>query len=227
MNRLAVITLLLIIGCFPASAQSNWKTLFDGHSTDQWRGYKRDAFPEKGWTVENGALKTIVHGDAVDLITKDTYRNFELELEWKISPGGNSGIIYLFSEDAPESWQTGPEMQILDDDKHPDAKAGRNANRTAGALYDLIPPAGKTLRPVGQFNRARIIVNNGHVEHWLNGKKIVAYDLDSDEFKRLVAESKFKEYAGFAKNKQGHIALQYHGNEVWFRNIRIRTLPGK
>jgi len=221
---IAGLLLLLVINYCPATAQSKWKVLFDGKSTDAWRGFKRDAFPAKGWVVENGALKTIVGGEHVDLITKDKYQNFELELEWRVAPGGNSGVIYLVSEDFDQTWKTGPEMQVLDDQGHKD---GKNPLTSAGALYALIAPANKTLRPAGKWNRARLIVNNNHVEHWLNGKKIVEYELGSDRLKQLIAESKFKEFPRFAENREGHVALQHHGEEAWYRKVRIRELPAK
>lgn len=217
----------LILNVGNASAQAKWQVLFDGRSTDSWRGFLRDSFPSKCWTVEGEALKTIKDcdkADQVDIITKNKYQNFELELEWRVSPGGNSGIIYLVSEDEDETWKTGPEMQVLDDEKHPD---GKNPKTSAGALYGLIAPTDKTLRQVGDYNRVRLVVRNGHVEHWLNGRKVVEYDLGSDTLKSLIAQSKFKDYPRFAQNREGYIALQHHGDEVWYRNIRIRTLPAR
>jgi hypothetical protein len=213
----------LILNVGNASAQAKWQVLFDGRSTDSWRGFLRDSFPSKCWTVEGEALKTIKDcdkADQVDIITKNKYQNFELELEWRVSPGGNSGIIYLVSEDEDETWKTGPEMQVLDDEKHPD---GKNPKTSAGALYGLIAPTDKTLRQVGDYNRVRLVVRNGHVQHWLNGRKVVEYDLGSDTLKSLIAQSKFKDYPRFAQNREGYIAMQHHGDEVWYRNIRIRA----
>lgn len=205
-----------------ASAQE-WTVLFDGKSTDQLRGYKMEGFPDKGWKVEAGALKTIVGGKEVDLITKDKFQNFEFEVEWKTSPGGNSGIIYNVLEEPSQSYETGPEMQVLDDDKHPD---GKTPKTSAGALYALIAPsAEKKLKPVGEWNQARLVIKNKHVEHWLNGVKIVEYEWGSDELKALIAKSKFKDMPLFAKSTVGgHIALQHHGQEVWYRNLKIRKL---
>lgn len=224
------------------SKAGDWEILFDGKSTDKWRAFKGDSFPDKGWKVENGALKTIPGGEVVDLITKEKYGNFEFELEWKISPGGNSGIIYLVSEDFPQTWNTGPEYQVLDDAKHAD---GKKPQTSAGAVYALIAPTNKTLMPVGEWNTARIVVKRkpvpvatdlpaventarvetgSHVEHWLNGKKVAEYDTDSPQFKELIAASKFKDKPRFAKETSGHIALQNHHDEVWYRNIRIRRL---
>ena len=200
---------------------SSWEILFDGAGLEKWRGYKRDTFPDKGWKVEDGLLKTIPGGDVVDIVTKDLYDNFELSLEWKVSPGANSGILYRVSEGFDESWYTGPEMQVLDDDKHPD---GKNPKTSAGALYALIAPANKHLKPVGEFNSVRILVNGNHVEHWLNDEKVVEYELGSELLKELIKESKFKDMPKFAQERSGHIVLQHHHDEVWYRNVKIRRL---
>jgi hypothetical protein len=216
--------LLLIVAISPATSfakKGKWVVLFDGKSNQAWRGFKQQTFPDQVWKVEDGTLTTIVGAKAVDIITKDKYSDFELELEWKISPGGNSGIIYLVSEDFNETWQTGPEMQVLDDSKHND---GKEPKTSAGALYALIAPTNKMLEPVGQWNKVRVVVSKGHVEHWLNGRKVVEYDLDGEQLKPLIAASKFKAYPRFAKNREGFIALQHHGDQVWYRNIRIRSL---
>jgi hypothetical protein len=220
------IGVLILLPCVAVAAPGPWKVLFDGKSTDAWRGYGRDSFPTNAWKVENGELKTIAGvKDAVDIITKDKYGNFELELEWKLQPGGNSGVIYRAVEaPAPgQSWHTGPEMQILDDAKHKD---GLDPKTSAGALYALVAPTNKTLKPAGEWNQVRLVVNGNHVEHWLNGKKVVEAELDSPEIKALIAASKFKAYPRFAKEPEGHIVLQYHGDEVAFRNVRVRTLSG-
>ncbi|HEY6802850.1 MAG TPA: DUF1080 domain-containing protein [Pyrinomonadaceae bacterium] len=198
--------------------------MFDGTSTSEWRGFRRESFPAKCWVVESGAIKTVGgcdKADQVDIITKDKYRDFELELEWQVAPGANSGIVYLLSEDQDQTWKTGLEMQVLDDEKHPD---GKKPSTSAGSLFDLIAPANKMLRPVGEYNRARVVVYLGHVEHWLNGNKVLEYDLDGLVLKDLIAKSKFKGFPGFALNQEGYIALQYHGDDVWFRNVRIRSL---
>ena len=215
------ILLFLIIfnGC--SDKAQNWVILFDGGNVDQWRGYKQDTFPKGGWVVENGALKTIVGGNRVDIITKDIYENFELVLEWRVSPAGNSGIFYFATEESDYIWQTAPEMQVLDDSAHPD---GNRAVTSAGSLYDLISPTEKFLNPVGEFNEARIKVKNNKVEHWLNGKKILIYEYGSDTINELIEKSKFKSMALFAKANAGHIGLQHHGEEVWYRNIRLRKL---
>jgi hypothetical protein len=214
----------LLLASTVGNAKPKWKILFDGKSTSDWRGFRRDTFPSKCWTVEGDSIKTVGgcdKGDQVDIVTKDKYRNFELELEWRVAPGANSGIIYLISEDQDQTWKTGPEMQLLDDDKHPD---GKKPTTSAGSLFDLIAPTDKTLRPVGEYNRSRLVIHSGHVEHWLNGKKILEYDLGSATLKELIAKSKFKSFPRFAQNSEGFVALQYHGDDVWFRNVRIRAL---
>jgi hypothetical protein len=225
-RKLVVLTMvtLLPLDLGAVNANSKWQVLFDGKSTAQWRGFRRETFPEKCWTIESDALKTVAgceKSDQVDIITKNKYKNFELELEWRVAPGANSGIIYLISEDEDQTWKTGPEMQVLDDEKHADGKIPKTS---AGSLFDLIPPINKALRPVGQYNVTRLIVNNGHVEHWLNGKRVLAYDLSSDVLATLISQSKFKNFRQFARNTEGYIALQFHGDEVWYRNVRIRTL---
>lgn len=206
------------------AAETGWKVLFDGTSTDAWRGFRRDGFPNGGWVIENGALKTVVGGDRCDLITRDKYKDFELELEWRVSPGGNSGIFYGVSESETESYYTGPEVQVLDDTGHGD---GKDPKRSAGSLYDLIAPVGKTLKPIGEYNQARLVKKGSHVEHWLNGTKIVEYELPSDALAKLIAESKFKDMPRFAKEGTGHVAIQHHGQEVWFKNVRIRGVAIK
>jgi hypothetical protein len=163
-----------------------------------------------------------VGGDRVDLVTRDTYQDFELELEWRVSPGGNSGVFYDVSESQEQAWHTGPEMQVLDDLVHRD---GKEPKTSAGSLYALIAPVDKTLKPVGEFNQARLVKKGRHVEHWLNGKKVVEYELGSEPLAKLIAESKFKDMPRFARESRGFVALQHHGEEVWFRNIRIRGRP--
>lgn len=206
--------------CSSSDAKSGWVTLFDGKSTEAFRGFKRDSFPKESWKVEDGVLKTIP-GNGTDVITRDEYESFELTLEWKISPGGNSGVMYHVSEAFNTAWQTGPEMQVLDDSKHKD---GGNPKTSAGALYALIAPTNKVVKPAGEWNQVRLLVNKNHVEHWLNGRKVVQYELNSPELEKLIAESKFAKMPRFAKEKLGHIALQHHHDEVWYRNIKIRRL---
>jgi hypothetical protein len=221
-KKLTGVVLILAIACCPALAKKGkWKVLFDGKSAAAWRGFKQDAFPDKAWRIEGGTLKTVVGDQARDIITKEKYSDFELELEWKIAPGGNSGIIYLVTEDFDQTYKTGPEMQVLDDTKHAD---GKDPKTSAGSLFALLAPINKTLQPVGGWNKVRIVVQNSHVEHWLNGRKVLDYELGSDQLKTLIAASKFKAFPRFAQNREGFIALQNHGDEVWYRAIRIRSL---
>jgi hypothetical protein len=217
------IFLLVAPGLLSTIAKSKWQVLFDGKSTSGWRGFRRDTFPSKCWVIEEKALKTVAgceKSDQIDIVTNSKYRNFEFELEWRVAPGANSGIIYLVSEDEDQTWKTGPEMQVLDDTRHSD---GKTPETSAGSLFGLIAPVNKVLRPVGEFNRARLVVNNGHVEHWLNGTRVLEYDLGSDVLAGLISKSKFKNFPKFAHVSNGHIALQYHGDDVWFRNIRVRS----
>ena len=208
-------------GAEETTKTGHWEILFDGKSADKWRGYKINSFPDKSWKVEDGALKTIKGGPGPDIVTREKYDNFELELEWRATPGANSGIMYHVSEDFEAPYETGPEMQVLDDDKHAD---GKDPKTSAGSLYALIAPQNKKLKPVGEWNRVRIVVQGNHVEHWLNGAKVVEYELGSDELKRLIDQSKFKDMPRFAKEKSGYLDLQHHGDEVWYRRIRVRRL---
>jgi len=213
-------SILCVVLASPAGA-TDWTVLFDGKPTDKLRGYKQTGFPTNSWVITDGALKSIP-GHGVDLVTVDMFENFELEFEWKVSPGGNSGVMYHVAEIANAPYETGPEYQLLDDDKHPD---GRNPKTSAGSLYALIQPSGdKKLQPVGQYNQSRIVFKSGHVEHWLNGAKVVEYEWGSPEVKQLVVKSKFRNMPGFMTQKTGHIDFQAHGQEVWLRNIRVRVL---
>ncbi len=198
---------------------AGWRSLFDGRSTAGWRGYRADSTPS-GWRVEDGTLVRAAR--AGDIVTTDTFRNFELTLDWKVAPGGNSGIMYRVVEGPQNTYQSGPEMQVLDDSGHVDGKTRLTA---AGALYGLYPAAAGAVKPAGQWNAARIVVNGPHVEHWLNGVKLVDAEMWSPEWDRLVAGSKFHEWPTFGKARRGHIALQDHGDWVAYRNIKIRVLP--
>ena len=206
----------------PVYSKGKWVVLFDGKSTAAWHGFKMSDFPTKGWVVEDKALKTVVGVDHVDLVSKEEYQDFELELEWRVTPAGNGGVFYRGIEEGTAIWQTAPEYQVVDDDRHPD---GKNPKTSAASLYGLIAPAGKKLQPVGEYNKLRIIANGNHVEHWLNDVKVLEYVWGSQDLKDLIAQSKFSKMPGFAQNEKGHIALQHHGQVVWYRNIRIRSLP--
>ncbi|HYE72827.1 MAG TPA: DUF1080 domain-containing protein [Blastocatellia bacterium] len=210
---------------------AGWKLLFDGKSTQGWRGFHSQEMPSQVWVVEDGVLKKIKaeqkYGSG-DVITNEQFENFELSIEWKLTPGANGGIKYLVVESLPPTGKSGIsfEYQILDDVNHPDAKAGIAGNRTAGSLYDLIPAAkNKPIKPIGEWNHTRIIKQGNHVEHWLNGMKVLEFELGSPELQELIAKSKFKVNPEFGKARKGHILLQDHGDEVWYRNIKIRELP--
>jgi len=215
-----------------------WILLFDGESFDGWRGLGREGIPEGHWTIEDGAIKKVPSQDVLlqedgqpleggDLITIQTFEDFELSLEWKISPAGNSGIKYNVSEEMSNSYPPpnaalGFEYQILDDDNHPDAQV--SDSHTAASLYDLIAPEEKNLKPVGEFNTVRIVFRKNHGEHWLNGVKVLEYDLRIAPMDELIAASKYKNIPDFAKKRKGHIVLQDHTDAVWFRNIKIRII---
>jgi hypothetical protein len=207
-------------------APAGWVVLFDGASTEHWRGFRQATFPTNGWRIDEGALRPIEDGEVVDLITREQYGNFELELEWRVDPKGNSGIFFHVSEDYPEIWYSGPEVQVLDDLEHPDAQ---NPKTSAGSIYDLVAPTNKVLRPVGEYNHARFRVVDGRLEHWLNEVKILDVNLLGAEFRRRVAASKFGEMPGFGIQPRGHVSLQHASVSplrapVWFRNVRIREL---
>lgn len=210
-----------------APQPGEWIVLFDGETLDGWRSYG-EATARSDWIVEDGAIVLDVDESTEettggDLITERQFENFELELEWKISAGGNSGIFFGVREMEGHdvAYLTGVEMQVLDDDNHAD---GANPETSAGACYALYPPAGDVVRPVGEYNQVRIVVNDGAVEHWLNSRKIVEYEMGSEDWKDRVANSKFADWEHFGRYRSGHIALQDHTDRVWYRNIRIREL---
>ena len=215
-NLSILLTAFIMVGF---SSNSEWTVLFDGKTVKGLRGYKQSGFPDS-WEVVDGTLKT-VPGHGVDLISEEVYKNFELELEWKVPKGGNSGIFYFATEEGNYIWQSAPEMQVVDDEKHTD---GKNTLTSAGALYALIAPAANVVKPVGEFNQVRIKVENNQVEHWLNGTKIVEYVYGSDMMWDLVAKSKFNKMPLFAKASEGHIGLQGDHGLIWYKNIRIRRL---
>lgn len=212
--------------------QEGWQLLFNGKNFEGWRGAYKEHFPDSGWAIVDGCLSKIKSkgGESRaggDIVTKQTFSNFELVVDWKITKEANSGIKYFVTEFQPKppGSAIGLEFQILDDENHPDAKLGKNGNRKAGSLYDLIPaPTNKKLNPVGEWNTARIVSKGNHVEHWLNGEKTIEYERGSETFKNTVAESKYKIWKNFGEAKEGHILLQDHGDEVFFRNIKIRKL---
>lgn len=199
--------------------QQGWRLLFDGRTTKGWHGYRKDSFPE-GWVVRDGCLTRV--GPGGDIATDEEFENFELQLEWRIAAAGNSGIFYRVDEQHGWPWETGPEMQVLDNAEHPD---GRDPRTSAGSNYALHAPVRDVTQPVGLFNQACIVADGGHVEHWLNGVKVVEYELGSPEWQKLVAASKFKAWPEYGRVKKGRIVLQDHGDRVWYRNVKVRPRP--
>ena len=207
-----------------AEKQTGWKLLFDGKTTKGWRGYTQTAMPAKGWRVEDGTLKKVGGERGGDIITVEKFNDFDLTWEWRIGPGGNNGLKYLVTEDRPSA--PGQEYQLIDDMKNADAKVG--PHRATSSFYDVLPPSDdKPLRPAGEWNQSRILIQGNHVEHWLNEKKVLEYELGSDAVKAAVAKSKFKNASGFGEKITGHIMLTDHGDECSFRNIKIRVLSAK
>jgi len=201
-----------------AERQAGWTLLFDGRTIDRWRGYGTQTVPP-GWVVADGALTRA--RPAVDLASVDEFANFELSIDWKISPGGNSGIMFRVVEGADPPYYSGPEMQILDNAGHADGKAPETS---AGSNYALHAPTKDMTRPVGQWNTARLLVNKSHVEHWLNGEKVVEYELGSPDWTTRVARSKFSAWPTYGRAATGRLVLQDHGDVVAYRNIKIRTI---
>ena len=211
--------------------QEGWELLWDGKTSDGWRGARLDHFPEKGWVIDDGILKVMKSGGGEsafggDIVTKKKYKNFVLKVDFKITEGANSGVKYFVDPDlnTGEGSAIGCEFQILDDNKHPDAKMGVEGNRKLGALYDLIPvPEDKPFRK-GFFNTAMIVVKDNHVEHWLNDIRILEYERNNQMWEALVNFSKYKDWQNFGNAESGHILLQDHGDEVWFKNVKIKVL---
>jgi hypothetical protein len=218
--------------------RKGWRLLWDGRTTAGWRSARSEKFPEKGWVIQDGALNVQASGGGEsehggDIITIDKFSSFELKLEFKITAGANSGIKYFVDPElnqGPGS-SIGLEYQILDDQSHPDAEMGVAGNRKLAALYDLIPASnlsvpsrGKEFRGIGQWNQARIVVRGNHIEHWLNGFKVVEFERNTPMFRALVAYSKYKVWPNFGELPEGHILLQDHGDEVSFRSIKIREM---
>ena len=198
--------------------EEGWELLWDGKTTTGWRGVKRKNFPEKGWIIEDGMLIVEESGRGGSIITTEKYSDFELKLEVKLTAGANSGIKYFVLEKLSNPGSgIGLEYQIMEDEKHPD-------NRSFASLYDLIAAKDKNVLPVGQWNTVQIISRRNQIEHWLNGKKVLEYERGSEQFRKLVQVSKYKNIPGFGEAPEGHILLQDHGNRVSFRNIKIRVL---
>ncbi|HAM73980.1 MAG TPA: hypothetical protein DCM86_20335 [Verrucomicrobiales bacterium] len=222
-------TLLLAVVLMPASRAAaapggqpgDWEVLFSG-KTHKFRGYKLYDLPRKSWKVEKGELKSVAGGPQVDIISLSMYQDFELEFEWRVTPGADGGVLYRVMEDEGGTWHSGPEYQLLDDTGNPE---GEQFNRTTGSVFDVAGPrANRQTKPIGQFNLSMIRVQGSQVEHWLNGEKILSYDLASSQFKDLVQRSKFKNLSRFGREREGHICLQHMGTEVAYRSIRIRRI---
>lgn len=224
--------LLLVGSTATAQKKGKWVNLFDGKTMKGWRGYNMTGIPN-AWTIEDGALKinakTPATSERGDLLFDKKFKNFELSLTYKVDKGANSGILYLAQElPGKRVYQSAPEYQVLDNENHPDAKAGRDGNRKAGSLYDMIAANPQNAKGFGEWNEAKIIVKEGHVEHYLNGKKVVEYQLWDQNWENMVRNSKFKDWGDFmhpgGTTGTGFIALQDHGNNVWFKNIKLREL---
>jgi len=207
--------------------KAGWKLLFNGTDKTGWHNYLNTE-ATASWKVEDGALTSDQEAQkngakGGDLVTNDEYENFELTLEWKIAEAGNSGIIFSVHEDPKfgATYLTGPEMQVLDDAKHPD---GKNIKHNSGDLYDLKKSTTNAVKPVGEWNKVKIVKKDGHLTFWLNGIKTVETTIGGAEWKELLAKSKFKNWKGFGEYPKGHIALQDHGDQAWYRDIKIREL---
>jgi hypothetical protein len=205
---------------------AGWKLLFDGKTTQGWHTFKKQSFPDKGWLVEDGWLHCLGKGGGSkgggDVISDAEFNDFELQWEWKQASAGNSGLKYFILESRKEA--LGHEYQMIDDEREPDAKKAEGKRVTA-SFYDVLAPTTQpTVKPPGEINSSRILVKGNHVEHWLNGVKVLEYECGSEAVKAAVAASKFKTTAGFGDKVTGHLLLQDHNSEVWFRNLRIRGL---
>jgi 3-keto-disaccharide hydrolase len=204
----------------PADEKAGWKLLFDGTTTNEWRGYKMESIPSE-WMAMDGTL--MKNKPTRDIITKDKYKNFELQVDWKLAPGGNAGIFYRGTEEYDAIYWSAPEYQLLDDKGHPDGKSRLTA---AASDYDLYPSPAGYVHPANQWNHTRLIVKGDHVEHWLNGHKMVSYTLGSKDWKARVAKSKFKDYPNYGKASEGYIGIQGdHDGALALRNIKIKVLP--
>lgn len=249
---LLIISLLIVVGCSNEKtdevkpigpneltkheAADGWMLLFDGKTFNGWRGIGIKGVPEGHWKIEDGAIRKVARGDVPviedgqpleggDLMTTETFKNFELKFEWKVAKGSNSGVKYnvdeQYSINNGSNNALGYEYQVLDDENHSD---NVNPTHRAGSLYDLIEATGKTLKPVGEYNTSKVVYNGSHIEHWLNGKKVVEIDTDSPEFAEFFENSKYFKHETFNVHKDAHIILQDHNDDCWYRNIKIKIL---
>ncbi len=223
-----LLSLICMLSVYSVQAEPKWIVLFDGQDTSLLRGYRMETFPANAWAIEDGTLATLSDVDNVDIVTRDTFESFELVYDWKVSKAGNSGLFFHVKElndmesgngNSP-NWLNDFEIQIQDDVNFYD----KDPERSAGSLYDLIAPASRAVRPWGEFNEARLVVDNGRVTHYLNGVKVLDFTIGSDELKRKIKDSKFKDNPIFGQSREGHIMFQHHGEKVWFRNIKVRRL---
>ncbi len=208
----------------PDEQRAGWTLLFDGRTLDGWRGYKKSDADGLRWKVEDGFLTLPARGSGTgrsgDIISKDAFQQFELSFEWRVAKGGNSGVKYFVLEDRDSA--IGHEYQLIDDEEHADAKIG--GHRQTAAFYDVLPAANRPVKPAGEINTTRIVVRRNSVEHWLNGQRVLQYELDGPAVRAAIEKSKFKGIERFGKPQNGHILLQDHGDQVWYRNIKIRRL---
>jgi hypothetical protein len=201
-----------------AEKSDGWRLLFDGQTVKGWRGFRSDP-PPAGWKAMDGAL--VRDGGGGDIMTVEQFGDFELRLDWKIAKGGNSGIMFRVTQDGASTYETGPELQVLDNAGHKD---GGNSMTSAGSNYALHAPVRDVTRPVGEWNEVRLVVNGAHVEHWMNGVKLLEYELWSPDWTARMTASKFAKMPHYGRARRGHIALQDHGDPVWYRNIKIKPL---
>jgi hypothetical protein len=200
--------------------EAGWRLLFDGRNPNQWRGFGKGSFPTNTWNVDNGCLHVIPHGGSGDLVSVEKFNDFELTWEWRIAFSANSGVKYLINE---EHGPIGPEYQMIDDLHEPDGKRG--PKHITGSLYDVLGASNVVVKPLPEFNQSRLVLRGKHVEHWLNGRIVLAYELESAALKEAIAASKFKTRDFYGVKVPARILLQNHGGEVWFRNLKIRALP--
>lgn len=235
MKNVTLLVLLFLAGTLGAQdntltkkeKKEGWKLVFDGKTTNGWRGYNKAAFPEKGWNIDQASIHCMKSGGGGDIILDQKLTNFELVLDWKIAEGGNSGIFIFGREiEGKPIYFSAPEMQVLDNERHGDAKAGKNGNHKAGSLYDMLPPNPQNTKPAGEWNTVKIVAKNGKIEFWQNGAKVVEFTMGTEEWKKMCEDSKFKNWPEFVNNnaKDGFIGLQDHGDEVWFKNIKLKVL---
>jgi hypothetical protein len=216
----------------PAEKSAGWELLFDGKSFTGWRGYRLQALPANlGWEIKDGTLHAkqvkydmsnipMTEFRKSELITEKKFNDFELSWDWRISKAGNNGLKYMVTEERPNA--PGPEYQMMDDANHPDGKVGPTHH--TGSFYDVLPGAADKAKPIGEWNTSRIVLRGNHLEHWLNGQKVVSCELGSPEVKAGLAKSKFKAEPGFGDKIAGHIMLTYHGDETWVKNVKAREL---